>query len=84
MDAETGQVGAEIAEMLDLPQVSGVRRLDLDASDGGASVTVERVTDEGHDVVRCALPALITVTEDVAPEIYPSTGGTAGGSGEAR
>ena len=71
VDAETGQVGAEIAEMLDLPQVSGVRRLDLDASDGGASVTVERVTDEGHDVVRCALPALITVTEDVAPEIYP-------------
>ena len=71
VDAETGQVGAEIAEMLDLPQVSGVRRLELDASDGGASVTVERITDEGYDVVRCALPLLITVTEDVAPEIYP-------------
>ena len=72
VDAETGQVGAEIAEMLDLPQVSGVRRLELDVStDGSASLTAERITDEGHDVVRCALPALITVTEDVAPEIYP-------------
>ena len=71
VDAETGQVGAEIAEMLDLPQVSGVRHLEVGASDGGASVTMERVTDEGHDVVRCELPALITVTEDVAPEIYP-------------
>ena len=72
VDAETGQVGAEIAEMLDLPQVSGVRHLGLDVStDGSASLTAERITDEGHDVVRCALPALITVTEDVAPEIYP-------------
>ena len=67
VDAETGQVGAEIAEMLDLPQVSGVRYLEL----GGAALTAHRVTDEGHDVVRCELPALITVTEDVAPEIYP-------------
>ena len=72
VDAETGQVGAEIAEMLDLPQVSGVRHLELDVStDGSASLMAERITDEGHDVVRCALPALITVTEDVAPEIYP-------------
>ena len=71
VDAETGQVGAEIAEMLDLPQVSGVRNLQLEASGDCAAIVVERVTDEGHDVVRCALPALITVTEDVAPEIYP-------------
>ncbi|CAI8007806.1 Electron transfer flavoprotein subunit beta [Geodia barretti] len=55
VDAETGQVGAEIAEMLDLPQVSGVRHLELDVStDGSASLTAERITDEGHDVVRCA------------------------------
>ena len=71
VDAETGQVGAEVAEMLDLPQVSGVRHLELDASGDGAVLVAERITDEGHDVVRCALPALITVTEDVAPEIYP-------------
>ena len=71
VDAETGQVGAEIADMLDLPQVSGVRHLELDQSADGAAITVERVTDEGHDVMRCELPALITVTEDVAPEIYP-------------
>ena len=67
VDAETGQVGAEIAEMLDLPQVSGVRHLEI----GGGALTAHRVTDEGYDVVRCQLPALITVTEDVAPEIYP-------------
>lgn len=73
VDAETGQVGPEIAELLDLPQVSAVRRLELDlAADGGGALTAERLTDEGYDVVRCALPALITVTEDVAPEVYPN------------
>ena len=71
VDAETGQVGAEIADMLDLPQVSGVRRLDLNANGDGIALEAERITDEGYDVVRCVLPALITVTEDVAPEIYP-------------
>ena len=71
VDAETGQVGAEIAEMLDMPQVSGVRHLELDTQGDGAALVAERITDEGHDVARCALPALITVTEDVAPEIYP-------------
>ena len=29
-DAETGQVGPEVAEMLDRPQVTGARRLELD------------------------------------------------------
>ena len=71
VDAETGQVGAEIADMLDLPQVSGVRRLELNADGDSIALEAERITDEGYDVVRCALPALITVTEDVAPEIYP-------------
>ena len=71
VDAETGQVGAEIADMLDLPQVSGVRRIDLNADGDSIALEAERITDEGYDVVRCALPALITVTEDVAPEIYP-------------
>lgn len=74
VDAETGQVGPEIAELLDLPQVSAVRRLELDlaANNGNGALTAERLTDEGYDVVRCDLPALITVTEDVAPEVYPN------------
>ncbi len=77
VDAETSQVGAELAEMLDLPIVSAVRQLELhpndasDANNGSAHLTAERITDAGYDVVRCQLPALITVTEDVAPEIYP-------------
>ena len=74
VDAETGQVGPEIAELLDLPQITNVRKLTLDpqAPDTPAALTAERATDEGYDVVRCNLPALITVTEEVAPETYPN------------
>ena len=69
VDSETAQVGPAIAEMLDLPQITVVQRLEL--SDSGKAITAERLTDEGHEVVHCRLPAVITVTEGIAPEIYP-------------
>ncbi len=69
VDAETGQVGPEVAAMLGLPQVTGVRRIKF--SDSCKTITAERLTDEGHEVVYCPLPALITVTEGIAPEVYP-------------
>lgn len=68
VDAETGQVGPEVAEMMGIPQVTGVRHLQL----SGGFMTARRITDEGYDIVECPLPALITVTEEVAPEIYPN------------
>ena len=70
VDAETGQVGPEIAELLGVPQITAVTRLEV--SDSGAGITAERLTDAGHDLVYCPLPALITVTEGLAPEVYPS------------
>ncbi len=69
VDAETGQVGPEVAAMLGLPQITGVRRIEF--SDSGKSIAAERLTDDGHEVVYCPLPALITVTEGIAPEVYP-------------
>ncbi len=68
-DAETGQVGPEVAELMGLPLVSGVN--DILLSRDGGSLILKRMTDEGFQVVRCPLPALITVAEGVAPEIYP-------------
>src|SRR5712664_1435242 len=52
-DAETGQVGPEVAEMLDLPQVTGARRLEIDPA---GTFTAERETDEGFETVTGALP----------------------------
>jgi electron transfer flavoprotein alpha subunit len=67
-DAETGQVGPEIAELLGLPHISQVRHLAYQAA--SHSLVAERVTDEGYEVVACSLPALVCVTEGVARERY--------------
>jgi electron transfer flavoprotein alpha subunit len=69
-DAETGQVGPELAELMGLPHVSNVYKLDYDP--GNNSVLVERETDDGHEVVRCPLPAVICVAEGIMPERFPS------------
>ncbi len=68
-DAETGQVGPEIAELMGIPHVTQVRQLDYHPDSG--TIVAERVTDEGYQVIECALPALACVTEGVAPEMYP-------------
>ena len=69
-DAETWQVGPELAELLGLPHISQVRKLDYHP--GTHHVVAQRVTDEGYQVVESPLPALVCVTEGVAPEVYPS------------
>ncbi len=70
VDAETGQVGPEIAELLDLPQATAVRRLSLDLT--ARTFDAERETDEGFEHVQGALPALITAAEDLHEERFPS------------
>ena len=69
-DAETGQVGPEIAELLGIPFVSHVRKLEYHGDDN--TVVVERETDQGYEVIQCPLPALVSVTEGIMRERYPS------------
>jgi electron transfer flavoprotein alpha subunit len=61
VDAETGQVGPEVAELLDIPQITGVFKLEV--VEGGRRIRATRGTDEGHEVVECDLPALLTAEE---------------------
>jgi electron transfer flavoprotein alpha subunit len=61
VDAETGQVGPELAEMLDIPQVTGATRLDV--SEDRRRLTVERETDDGFETIECKLPVLLTAAE---------------------
>lgn len=69
VDAETGQVGPEVAELLDLPQVSCARRVELDPAAG--RLRAERETDTGFECVEAALPALVSAAEDLAAERFP-------------
>ena len=66
-DAETGQVGPEVAELLDIPQITAARSLSI----SGDTLTAERETDSGFDTLECSLPALVSATEDLAPERFP-------------
>ncbi len=68
-DAETGQVGPEVAELMDLPHISNVRKLEIDRP--GNRIVAERATDEGYQVIECPLPAVVCVTEGAGQERYP-------------
>ena len=68
-DSETGQVGPEIAEMLGIPQITSVSKLEV--AEDGMSLTAIRLNDEGHEEVECDFPVLVSVTDGVAEETYP-------------
>jgi electron transfer flavoprotein beta subunit len=71
IDGDTAQVGPQIAEYLDIPQVSYVRGVEI----RGKSVTVERVLEDGHEIVETALPCLLTVIRELNTPRYPSVRG---------
>ncbi|MCC7106920.1 MAG: electron transfer flavoprotein subunit beta/FixA family protein [Chloroflexi bacterium] len=60
-DTDASQVGAQLAAQLGMPFIGAVRR--IDASEG--SVTVERVTGNGRQTLRVALPAVVSVTNEI-------------------
>ncbi len=60
-DAETAQVPPMLAELLDLPQVTGVTRIEY--RDDGKAFVATRETDDGFETVEGMLPALLSVSE---------------------
>ncbi|GGK93172.1 electron transfer flavoprotein subunit beta [Salinibacterium xinjiangense] len=67
-DGRTGAVPAMLAERLGFAQLTFMRTLDVstDAASG------ERLTSTGHVEVTAPLPALVSVTEQIAEARYPS------------
>ncbi len=65
LDAETGQVGPEVAELLGIAQITGARKLEIE----GRTLKAERESDEGWEEIECAMPALITCAERLAQPI---------------
>lgn len=70
-DWDAGQVGSAIAEILDLPAITLARQIDI--SDGRARV--ERVTDDGYEVIESMLPALVTISNEIGEPRYPTIRG---------
>ena len=61
IDGETCQVGPEIAELLDIPHVSYVKRLEI--CEDGKSLIAERMTEQGHQLISSSIPCLLTATK---------------------
>ncbi|MEW5866123.1 MAG: electron transfer flavoprotein subunit beta/FixA family protein [Bacillota bacterium] len=72
MDGDTAQVGPEVAENLDIPHVTYVRKIE-ELSPG--YVRVQRMTEEGYEVIESPLPALITVVKEINEPRMPSIKG---------
>jgi electron transfer flavoprotein alpha subunit len=61
VDADTGQVGPEVAELLDVPFLAGVKELSIDARSGAVQARCEY--DDGFVVAATTLPALLSCAE---------------------
>jgi electron transfer flavoprotein beta subunit len=72
IDGDTAQVGPGLAAQLKLPYVTCVQKT-REAS--AAAMCVERMMDDGYDVVQLPLPALLTVVKDINEPRVPSLKG---------
>lgn len=57
IDGDTAQVGPQIAEWLDLPQVTYVEEVEFD---GSKKLTVKKNVEEGHEYLELELPCMLT------------------------
>jgi len=71
-DGDTAQVGPGIAAHLNLPQVAYVKKIEkIDDK----LARVERMTEEGYDIIETPLPALFTVVKEINEPRLPSLKG---------
>lgn len=71
-DGDTAQVGPGIATHLDLPQVAYVRKIEEIAH---GKARVERLTEEGYEIIEVTIPVLFTVVKEINEPRLPSLKG---------
>jgi electron transfer flavoprotein beta subunit len=73
LDGDTGQVGPELSEMLKIPFVSYVSKVE-EIKD--KHIRVQRMIEEGHEVIETTLPPVITVVKEINVPRLPSLRGS--------
>jgi electron transfer flavoprotein alpha/beta subunit len=73
IDGDTAQVGPGLAMRLGVPFVTCVQKVRRADATG---LVVERMMDDGYDVIKVDYPALLTVVKDVNEPRVPSLKGT--------
>lgn len=74
IDGDTGQVGPELAEMLGIPFLAYVSKIENIES---GYMRVQRMVEDGHEVIETTLPAVITVVKEINIPRLPSLRGLA-------
>jgi electron transfer flavoprotein alpha/beta subunit len=64
IDGDTGQVGPGIASQLGITQLTYVFKI-IKLEPEARTITVERLLEEGREIVEAKLPALLTVVKDI-------------------
>ena len=71
IDGDTAQVGPQIAEKLNLPQVTYVSEIKAE----GKKITVQRMLEDGYMTIQVELPCLLTCIKELNEPRYMSVGG---------
>ena len=72
IDGDTGQVGPGISRRLGWTQLTYINRIGLTR---GGTIEVERLLDDGREVLEARLPAVVTVVKDINEPRLPSLRG---------
>ncbi len=73
-DGDTGQVGPGIAAFMDLPVASYVGKVE-GMDEKANTCRVQRLVEDGHEVLDVSLPAVLTVVKEVADPRLPTLRG---------
>lgn len=71
IDGDTAQVGSQIAEKLNIPQISYAAEITKD----GNKVTVKRMLEDGYMLIETQTPCLLTCIKELNTPRYMSVGG---------
>lgn len=71
-DGDTAQVGPGIASWLDIPVATYVARVEGVAD---SRITLERLVEDGYQILSLPLPCLMTVVKEIASPRLPTLGG---------
>jgi electron transfer flavoprotein beta subunit len=71
IDGDTAQVGPGIATRLGIPQLTYVAKV-REIDPAKKKIVVERMLENGREVVECSLPVVITVMKDINEPRLPS------------
>jgi electron transfer flavoprotein beta subunit len=72
IDGDTAQVGPEVAEFLSIPHIAYVKKIEEVTQ---ISIRVQRLMEQGYDIVESSLPVLLTVVRELNIPRLPSLRG---------